>query len=95
MEELFKIKKAELSELFYLHLDPKTTPIAFENRVNSLMSGGLSKRQAIAVALTPIVMEIFYDPNAGCFAVETEAVDCFDIHNPYTGEIIEIDENDT
>lgn len=91
MEKL-KIQSANSAEFFQIQLDPVKHPIAYSHRVESLVDSGLPRSEAERKALMPIDMEMFYDPGTGCFAVESEAIECTDIHNPYNGSIIEVDE---
>lgn len=90
--EGFKIQSADSAEVFQIQLDPVKHPIAYSHRVESLVGSGLPRSEAEREALMPIDMEMFYDPGAGCFAVESEAIECTDIYNPYNGSIIEVDE---
>ena len=38
-------------------------------------------------------MEVYYSPYQGLFAVESDAVECSDIFNPYSGELLEENED--
>lgn len=63
-------------------------PLAFEAKVNELTMSGLSREEAErAVPNMEIELEVYYSPNLGLFAVETDAVDNgATIYDPYTGE---------
>jgi len=75
-------------------LDPEKTPIAYEQRVQSLMTAGLDRPASEVMALEPIELELYYDINAGLFAVEAEAVEAGTIYNPYSKELLDdADEN--
>jgi len=75
-------------------LSKDKTPIAFENRVLSLMNDGLNRDDAEKTAGEPIDVEMYYNPNAGLFLVECEAVECGNIYDPYTGELMEDETED-
>lgn len=76
-------------ESIEISLDPIKQPIAYKNRVESLILSGLSQEEAELEALEPIDMEFYYDINNGLFMVEEGAVESIDITNPYTGELLE------
>ena len=87
-----RCNSAENAETVFISFDKHTHPIAFENRVKSLMDSGLDRADAEKAASEPIVLEILYDPDCGLFGLESEAVDClFEFFNPYTGESIEVE----
>ena len=84
---------AENAEIVSISLYRNKYPIAFENRVKSLMDSGLNREHAEERASEPIVLEILYDPDCGLFALESEAIDSItEFFNPYTGESIEVED---
>lgn len=84
-----KINDSDNIESVKVTLSPIKTPIAYNNRVNSLITSGLTLEDAEREALEPIDMEMYYDENNGLFLVETEAVGNTDIFNPYTQALLE------
>lgn len=68
-----------------ISIDPIEHPIAFQNRFDSLKNSGLSEDDALKCALEPIEMEMYYDPDAGLFIIEADAVESVPIFNPYSG----------
>lgn len=88
-----KLNNAETYEPIVVYLSKKT-PIAWGNRVKSLMKSGLSKKDAEKEATGEIELELYYNEDAGLFAVETEAVESGSIFDPYSGEELETDEDE-
>ena len=84
-----KINLPNEIEVVKIKLDPIEHPIAYKNRVESLLLSGMTKEQAEADALQPIIVEMYYDQNAGIFLVESEAIETGNIYNPYSGELME------
>ena len=80
-------------ESIMISLDPIKQPIAYKNRVESVMCSGMTREEAEIYALEEIEMEFYYDLNAGLFMVESEAVEGGTIVNPYSGEYLD-DEDD-
>ena len=85
-----KLNKAENLELLgTFKLDKKKHPIAFEHKVQELMSEGISTRdeaEKLAESME-IDLEIYYQEGYGLFAVDTEAVESGTIYSPYNGEL--------
>lgn len=51
-----------------------------------VLSCGMTEREATELLKkSPIQLELFYSMDQGLFAVESEAVECSSIYNPYTG----------
>lgn len=84
-----KKNNAEEMEPIMVYLSKEKTPIAWEQRVQSLISSGLDREQAEVEATGEVELELYYDQTCGLFAVESEAVECTPIYNPYTGEELE------
>jgi hypothetical protein len=88
-----RCNSAKTAEVVSISLDRNKYPIAFENRVKSLMDSGLDRADAERVASERIALEILYDPDCGLFALESEAIDSItEFFNPYTGESIEVED---
>lgn len=81
-----KKNDAENYEPLIAYLTPDKTPIAYENKVRCLMTGGMSREEAEKVALEPIELELYYETGHGLWAVESEAVESDTVLSPYTGE---------
>lgn len=74
-------------------IDEHRHPIAFKNKVEELVEGGMTEQEAINfVRTTPIELEIYYKKDAGLFGVEAEAVESGTVYDPYSGK--EMDEAD-
>lgn len=71
-----------------VYLTPEKTPEAYENRIKRLKRAGLSERNAKKAALQPIVLELYYEPYLGSFAINPAKG--MIMYSPYTG--IEIKE---
>ena len=71
-------------------------PIAYENKVEELVSEGVAREEAEEIVDgMEVELELYYDKGTGFFAVESEAVECStDIFSPYTGELCEKPEDD-
>lgn len=80
--------KEDECETIEVSLDPAEHPRAFDNKVRCLMKSGLSREAAERDATTPVVLELFYSIDQGLFAVESGAVDCSPVYNPYDGREI-------
>lgn len=81
-----KLNGSDNYESTTIKLNKEDHPIAFENRVQSLINSGLNREDAEKEAIQPIELEFYYDPDTGLFAVESEAVEAGTIYNPYTQE---------
>ena len=76
-------------EVFELYLDPVKHPVAYGNKVEELMSAGMTREQAEKfVRDIPFTMEVYYSSGQGLFLVESEAIEFNDIHNPYDGRTV-------
>ena len=85
-----KLHNSEQFESIFIMLDPNKQPIAWKNRIESLMNSGMTSQEAEAFCYkTPIEMEFYYDKSAGLYMVETEAVEAGTIYNPYDGVLME------
>ena len=85
-----KKNSADNYESINVLLSKKKTPIAFGKKVSELVESGLSEKEAeVYVSQTEIEMEFYYSDGLGLFMVESEAVECCTIVNPYTGEKLE------
>lgn len=69
----------------YLSLDEY--PETYKKKHTELvLSCGMTEREATELLKkSPIQLELFYSMDQGLFAVESEAVECSSIYNPYTG----------
>lgn len=85
------INKPHLAETIKVTLTPEKYPIAFERKVKELMGQGAFNTKEEAekwVKSTPIVLELYYEIDAGLFAVESEALESSpeSICSPYSKE---------
>ena len=91
-----KINKDNESEVLCLvRLTKEKFPIAFEHKVQELMSCCPDMTREEIEELIPemeIELELYYEEGYGLMAVESEAVGCTPIYSPYTGEQYEFQE---
>lgn len=81
-----KINNSDNYEYINITIDEVKHPIAFKNRVDSLIQSGMSEADAIAEAREPIEMELYYDVDTSLIMADSGAVDSGIIFNPYTAE---------
>jgi hypothetical protein len=84
-----KLNNSDQMETMVVMLSKEKTPIAFEQRVLSLIDSGLNRDEAEEMASDPIHVEMYYNPNAGLFLVECDAVESGTIYDPYSGELMD------
>lgn len=75
-----------------VYLSEEHTPIAFENKVKELVEQGAFENEEDAkrwVRSNPIELELYYHIDCGLFGVESEAVECCEIYDPYDGVLME------
>ena len=87
-----KVNDSESYEFINVVIDPINQPIAYQNRVDSLVNSGFSLEDAKAEALMPIEMELYFDPNTSLIMIDSGAIESGVGYNPYTG--IELDHSD-
>jgi RecB family endonuclease NucS len=77
-----------------VYINENEHPQVYQAKLTELIDSGFTEKQAKKFIFeTPFVMEVYYTPSVGMFAVESEAVECIDIFNPYTGEVLEENED--
>jgi hypothetical protein len=89
-----KANKIGQVESIAVLLTRQTFPIAFQNKLDELMSQGAFDNEEDAIKWiesNPIVLEIMYEKDSGLFAVESEAIESGSIVSPYSGEEIEVE----
>lgn len=77
-------------------LSKENTPIAYQNKLDELMECGAFDTKAEAekwISETHIELELYYEKGYGLFGVEAEAIECTEIHSPYSGAPI-LDEDE-
>ena len=84
-----KLNNSDNYESVTITLSKEKTPIAWEQRVQSLVNSGMLVEEAIIFANEPIEVEMYYNIDAGLFLVECEAVESGTIYDPYSGELLE------
>lgn len=75
-----------------IYLDENKTPIAFERKLKELMEQGAFDNEEDAkkwIRTTPIELELYYHIDYGLFGVESDAVECSDVYDPYDGKLME------
>lgn len=91
-----KANKIGQEETIEVLLTRRTFPIAFQNKLNELMEQGAfdSEEEATRwIESGTIVLEIMYEKHSGLFAVESEAIESGEIVSPYSGEVIECEDD--
>lgn len=84
-KEAVKIKEPETIDVTLgLHYHPN----AYEAKKKELMACGMSSQEAMRALGVPFELEVFYSPNNGLFAVESEALESAEIVDPYTGNVL-------
>ena len=80
--------EGDYEHLCNVKLTKEKFPKVYEAKLNELVSNGLSKEDAEKYLLAQeFELELYYSPDYGMFAVETDAVDGgATIYDPYTGE---------
>jgi hypothetical protein len=84
-----KLNNSDQMESMVVILSKEKTPIAFEQRVLSLIDSGLERDEAEQMASDPIHVEMYYNPDAGLFLVECDAVESGAICDPYSGKLMD------
>lgn len=71
-------------------LSPEHHPVAYVQLISNLVhKSGMTEIEAMMhLQQNPIVLELFYHTGLGLFAIDAEASQHCDIHNPFTGMII-------
>ena len=88
--------KSDSVESIDFYLSETKTPISFKTKLNELIEAGMTEQEARTFILsTPLEMEVYYEKNMGLFMVESEAVDNNTIFDPYTGQELEENEDDS
>ena len=85
-----EVKIIENPDVVSILLDKNLHPVAWERKMRELTQiSGMTENEAESFLNTnAFVMELYYDISRGLFAVESEAVECCEIYNPYTGDEI-------
>lgn len=86
-----KLNKEDQIETIEVRLTEDKYPIAFRNKLEELMEQhafDTEKDARLWIEQSPIVLEVYYEKDAGLFAVESEALaSCPEtIRSPYSGE---------
>ena len=94
--EKIKVNNEDCYESILVILDENKYPIAHKNKVDELMERGVFKSVEEAkewVNNTPIELELYYEKDAGLFAVEAEAIDSASesLCSPYTRALFDAD----
>jgi hypothetical protein len=84
-----KLHNSEQMENMQIFLSKEKTPIAFEQRVLSLINSGVNREEAEQMASEPIDVEMYYNVDAGLFLVECDAVESGTIYDPYSGHLMD------
>ena len=79
-----------------VHITEDKFPKVYTAKLAELVRNGMSEDDAKKyLHAVPIELELYYSPDNGCFAVETDAVDGgATIFDPYTGEECEPSDED-
>lgn len=80
-----KLNSIGNEEIITLKIDENEHPIAYKAKLDELIESGLPEDDARKAISQGFVMEVYYAPNQGFFLVESEAIGCTPIFNPYDG----------
>ena len=86
-----KKNNAENYESIRVYLDENRTPLAFNEKLKELMEEGAFDNEndaRIYILTNPIELELYYHKGYGLFGVESDAVECSDIYEPYEGKLM-------
>lgn len=88
-----KLNAPEKCEVIVITIDKYQHPIAWKNRIESLINSGMTIQEANSemIQRPTIEMELHYDVNCGAFLVESAAIESTEIYNPYTGSQLQIE----
>lgn len=77
----------EVGDVLDVYLSPDEYPETYKKKHTELVqSCGMTEKEATELLKkNPIQLEFFYSMDQGLFAVESEAVECTSIYNPYNG----------
>lgn len=76
---------ASNSEVVYIQVNPKDHPVAYHRLVDELINMGRSA-DSFGPGGIRMELELIYEPGAGLFAVEPEAIEAGGLKSPYTGD---------
>lgn len=87
-----KKNNAEKYESILVYLDENRTPLAFNEKLKELMECGAFDNETDArnyILTNPIELELYYHKGFGLYGVESDAIECADIYDPYDGKLME------
>ena len=85
--EAIKKYDADLIETINVRITEKSHPQVFAKKLEELILSGLSETDAKEfIETSEFELELYYSPNLGMFAIESEAVEFGEIVDPYTGK---------
>lgn len=88
--ERVKVAKSGNEEIVEIYLDENQHPTAFKTKLKELIESGMTEKEAREfIRTTPFVMELYYAPFQGLFAIESEALESITAYNPYDGDRME------
>ena len=83
----FILTPSTLSEIISVKITERRFPIIYKRKKEELIRNGLSEEEAVsALENWEVDLDLFYQPDLGLFAVESDAVESTNIHSPYSGE---------
>lgn len=87
----FRLHNADEMELLpKVKLNLTDYPIAYAAKLNELVGSGMSEDEAKNwLDNAAFELELYYHPDHGMFAVESEAVEAGTIYSPYSGELMD------
>lgn len=98
METEVRINHQKEAEVITVRLSKEKTPIAFQKKLEELLSQGAFNTVAEAeewIESNPFELELYYQKECGLFGLDPEAIACSCCYSPYTGtEMIPVDEDD-
>ena len=92
-----KLNSAEHAETIVVRIDKNQHPIAWAKKRQELIDCGMKEDEVDDYMYRygcEFVMEVVYSEFQGLFMVESEAIECTPIYNPYDGTECEVEEDE-
>ena len=88
--------QSETGDTIEIYLSPDKYPAAYARKKQELTEkSGMTESEAENFLLTtPFILEIFYDIDRGLFGLESEFIECNNVFNPHTGNLIPNEEKE-
>lgn len=86
MSSAIKKYGADLIDTIKVRITATSHPQVFNEKLKELLNSGLTEIEAKDfINTSEFELELYYSPDLGMFAVESEAVESCELFDPYTG----------